>query len=128
MQFDEVADSRHGFRVGTHVPGIQAIAPGDVGESVAVDVAQVQRLVDVDGAGQEPRAQAGHAKAGSFFFREDRDGQRTLRLDASRGKNVDGGECGRDAKRPVKGAPPGTESRWLPVTSAPSWGFPHQAR
>jgi hypothetical protein len=110
------------------MPGIEAVQACDVRKGVAVAVAQVPSLVDVDGPGEKAGSEAGHTKPGALLFWEHRDGQGPVRHFSAAIRMSTAASADATPSGPSKAPPPGTESRWLPVTRAPICGFPHHAQ
>ena len=63
MEFDEGTDSGQPRLVTPDPIRIEAIATGHVGEGVTSGVLEAECAVGVDGAGEQPRTEAGDAEA-----------------------------------------------------------------
>jgi hypothetical protein len=94
------------LRVGSERRRVPPAGRERVGQRDAVVVAQRQRPLGREGAGEQPRPRAGDAEAPALLVGERRDGERPGRPHAARAEQVDGDEPRHDPEGPVEGPAP----------------------
>src|SRR5690606_26980310 len=120
VQLDEAADPAEQVLVRADRAGVEARVVQHLGERVPVAVGEGAGPRRGDRAGQQPRPAARPPEPGPPRPGPHRDPDRPRAprsLSRSTAANADTTPSG-----PSNAPPPGTESRWLPVTTAPSAG------
>jgi hypothetical protein len=101
VQFDERADATQPLRVGAERVGVGAGPAHRVGERDTVAVGQVAGRRRVDGAGEQPGAEAGHPEPGTLLLGEDGHPDRSTGAYPALAQHVDREQPGDHAERSV---------------------------